>query len=208
LLNRRPSDKRYHQYLQPDRKSDPEALQVHGITDESLQDKPRFAEVVKEFIAFIEGAELIIHNAKFDVGFIDNELKLLKQDWKPLSEYCTITDSLALARERHPGQKNNLDALCKRYEVDNSSRQQHGALLDAELLAEVYLAMTGGQVSLLAQDDKTESTIENTIKRVSKERPSLTTILPTEEELQAHAGRLVAIDKASGGKCLWRSLEQ
>ncbi len=209
LLNRRPTDKHYRQYLQPDRKSDPEALEVHGITDEFLQDKPRFAEVVKEFIAFIEGAELIIHNADFDVGFIDNELKLLKQGWKPLSEYCKITDSLALARERHPGQKNNLDALCKRYGVDNSNRQlHHGALLDAELLAEVYLAMTGGQVSLLAQDDKTESGVKNTIKRLSKERPTLTTIAPTEEELQAHAGRLVAIDKASGGKCLWRNLEQ
>ncbi len=206
ISNRHITDNRYHQYLQPNRKMDAQAAAVHGITDEFLQDKPRFADVVDKFMAFIKGAELIIHNADFDVGFINHELELLKQGWQPLSHYCQIIDTLALARERHPGQKNNLDALCKRYNVDNSNRQLHGALLDVEILAQVYLAMTGGQVSLLANDDKTEVSGHDTIKRISSNRAALTTIAPTEEELQAHGQRLAAIDKTSGGKCLWQSL--
>lgn len=208
ISNRRITNKRYHQYLQPDRKIDAEANAVHGITNEFLQDKQRFADIVSEFIDFIKDALLIIHNAKFDVGFIDHELKLLKQGWKSLSHYCQILDSLALARKHHPGQKNNLDALCKRYNVDNSSRQLHGALLDASILAEVYLAMTGGQVSLLAaQNNKTELSEDQTIKRISSQRLALRVLAPTEEELQAHKQRLMMIDKASGGKCLWRSLK-
>ncbi|MEN8217372.1 MAG: DNA polymerase III subunit epsilon [Pseudomonadota bacterium] len=209
ISNRRITDKRYHQYLQPDREIDAEAIGVHGITNESLQDKPRFADIVEKFLEFIKGAELIIHNAKFDVGFINHELKLLKQGWQPLDHYCQITDTLALARERHPGQKNNLDALCKRYNVDNSNRQLHGALLDAEILAELYLVMTGGQVSLLALDENTESSgQQTTIKPISSERSALTVLAPTEEELQAHEQRLAAIDKASGGKCLWCQIEK
>ena len=208
LINRRISNQHYHQYLKPGRKIDAEAIAVHGITDEFLQDKPPFADIVKEFVAFIKGAELIIHNADFDVGFINNELNLLKQGWKPIGDYCTIIDSLALARELHPGQKNSLDALCKRYGIDNSNRQLHGALLDAELLAEMYLTMTGGQVSLLAQAENTQSDRNATIKRIYQERPALTLVAPTDQELQAHAVCLATIDKASGGKCLWQSLQQ
>jgi len=206
ILNRQITDKHYQQYLQPDRKIDTEASTVHGITNDFLLEKPRFADIVEEFIAFIKGAELIIHNADFDVGFINHELKLLKRDWQPLEHYCNkITDSLSLARERHPGKKNNLDALCKRYYVDNSNRKLHGALLDAKILAEVYLAMTGGQVSLLGFDDNVEEQ-KTTIKRISSQRAPLTVLAPTKEELQCHAQRLAAIDKASGGKCLWREL--
>ncbi|MDM8561323.1 DNA polymerase III subunit epsilon [Thiotrichales bacterium HSG14] len=206
ISNRRTTDNCYHHYLQPDRKIDTEASVVHGITNDFLQDKPRFSEIANEFMDFISGAELIIHNANFDVGFINHELKLLNQGWKPLSHYCEILDSLALARKHHPGQKNNLDALCKRYNIDNSSRQLHGALLDAEILAEVYLAMTGGQVSLLASENKAESNI-NTIKRISSDRSALTLMTPTDEELQAHEQCLATIDKTSGGKCLWQNLE-
>ncbi len=202
ILNRQITDKRYQKYLQPDRQIEAGAIRVHGITNESLQGKPRFADIVEEFIAFIKGAELIIHNAPFDVGFINHELKLLKKGWQPLEHYCPkIIDTLSIERDRYPGQKNNLDALCKRYNVDNASRQLHGALLDAKILAEVYLTMTGGQVSLLALDDKIKTT---TIKRISSERAPLTVLAPTEEELQHHAQRLAAIDKASGGKCLWQ----
>ncbi len=203
ISNRRLTEKRFHYYLQPDRKIDAEASAVHGIKDQFLQDKPRFADIVNEFMDFIRDAELIIHNANFDVGFINHELKLLRQNFKPLDHYCQITDSLALARKRHPGQKNNLDALCKRYNVNNSNRQLHGALLDSEILAEVYLAMTGGQVSLLVQDNKAQSNGNTLIKRISGNRAALTVIAPTVEELQAHEERLAAIDKASGGKCLW-----
>jgi DNA polymerase-3 subunit epsilon len=207
ISNRRITGKRYHQYLQPDREIDAGAIKVHGITNEFLQDKPRFADIVEKFIEFIKGAELIIHNAKFDVDFINRELELLKQGWQPLDHYCKITDSLAFARELHPGQKNTLDVLCKRYNVDNSKRQLHGALLDAEILAELYLAMTGGQVSLLALDDNTDSSEQQTtIKPISSERAALTVLAPTEEELQAHEQRLAAIDKASGGECLWRKI--
>jgi len=203
ISNRRLTEKRFHYYLQPDRKIDAEASAVHGIKNQFLQDKPRFVDIVNEFMDFIKDAELIIHNADFDVGFINHELKLLRQNFKPLDHYCQITDSLALARKRHPGQKNNLDALCKRYNVDNSNRQLHGALLDSEILAEVYLAMTGGQVSLLVQDNKAQSNGNTVIKRISGNRAVLMVIAPTGEELQAHEERLAAIDKASGGKCLW-----
>ena len=154
IINRRTTDNRYHQYIQPNHKIDDGAMKVHGITNEFLNDKPIFFEIVDEFMDFITGAELIIHNASFDVGFINHELKLLKQGWKPVDKYCQILDTLALARKQNPGQKNNLDALCKRYGIDNSNRQLHGALLDAEILAEVYLTMTGGQVSLLGTTEK------------------------------------------------------
>jgi DNA polymerase III subunit epsilon len=206
LLHRRLTGKRFQRYLQPDRKIDPGAESVHGITNEFLKDKPRFPDVVNEFMEFIKDAELIIHNAKFDVGFINHELKLLKQGWHSLDHYCQIVDTLKLARERHPGQQNNLDALCKRYNIDNTKRQLHGALLDAELLAEVYLAMTGGQTSLLSAEENRQTTDVNNIKRISMDRPPLAIILPTEAELQAHQQRLTAIEKASGGKCLWLTI--
>jgi DNA polymerase III subunit epsilon len=208
MVNRRITDRYYHQFLQPDRQIEAAASRVHGITHEFLRDKPRFANVVTELMAFIQGAELIIHNASFDVGFINHELQLLQQNWQPLSHYCSITDTLTLARERHPGQKNSLDALCKRYNVDNSNRQLHGALLDARLLAEVYLAMTGGQVSLLACQETNQVNNEAAIKRVHSERSPLKVVIPTSMELQAHEQKLVVIEKMSGGKCLWQALEQ
>ena len=143
LVERRPTGNNFHQYLKPDRIIDQGAVRVHGITNKFLADKPRFEDVVEDFIAYVEGAELIIHNAPFDVGFIDAELERVG-GWKPLKAYCTITDTLVMARKKHPGQRNSLDALCDRYGIDNSQRKKHGALLDAEILTEVYLAMTGG----------------------------------------------------------------
>ena len=205
IVNRHITNRRFHQYLQPNRQIDAGALKVHGITSEFLQGKPSFAAVVDEFMDFIKGAELVIHNAPFDVGFINNELNLLNKGWKSLDNYCKIFDTLALARSNHPGQKNNLDALCKRYYVDNSNRQLHGALLDAEILADLYLTMTGGQVSLLAASDEKKVSAQ-TLKPISSERPALCVVAPTGQELQAHEQHLTMIDKASGGRCLWRSL--
>ena len=148
LVHRRPSGRRFHRYLNPDRPVDAGAVEVHGLDDRFLADKPRFHEVVDEFLDFIRGAELVIHNAPFDVGFLNAELARLGPQWGAVEDYAGVTDTLAQARTLHPGQRNSLDALCKRYQVDNSGRELHGALLDAELLAEVYLAMTGGQGSL------------------------------------------------------------
>ncbi|MFK5969741.1 MAG: DNA polymerase III subunit epsilon [Candidatus Marithrix sp.] len=202
IINRCTTNNHYHQYIKPNRKIDDGALKVHGITNEFLKDMPSFFEIVEEFMKFINGAELIIHNASFDVGFINHELKLLKQNWKPVEQYCQILDTLALARKQNPGQKNNLDALCKRYGIDNSNRQLHGALLDAEILAEVYLIMTGGQVSLLGTAEK--KTPVNSIQRISKDRESLAVIQPSPEELKAHAKYLETLDKTSSGKCIWK----
>ncbi len=153
LDGRNPTGRHYHVYLQPDRASDEGAIAVHGITDDFLKDKPRFKDIADEFFEFIQGSELVIHNAPFDIGFINNEFALLGQtERSDIAEHCGVLDTLMLARERHPGQRNNLDALCKRYGVDNSGRELHGALLDAEILAEVYLAMTGGQTNLSLSD--------------------------------------------------------
>jgi len=204
LVNRRPTGNHYHQYLQPGREIDPGAIEVHGITNEFLADKPQFADVAEDLIDFIRGAELVIHNAPFDVGFLDHELKLLDGAFGPLSEYCSVLDTLALARQLHPGQKNSLDALCKRYEVDNSQRDLHGALLDAEILADVYLSMTGGQVKL-SLDGGTESggTRRQTMRAVAAERKPLPVIRASAAEQTAHEERLAAITKASG-QCLWQ----
>lgn len=217
LLNRRITKKHFHVYLQPDREIDAGAIKVHGITNEMLKDKPRFGNVVDEFMHFIKDAELIIHNAPFDVGFINHELQLLTQNWQSLDHYCTVFDTLVLARKRHPGQKNNLDALCKRYEVDNSKRDLHGALLDAEILADVYLRMTGGQVSLLSDntgaqhnDDLHQDTAKNLthpVRQVAADRAALAVIKAGEDELQAHNKVLEMLDKKSGGTCMWRQLE-
>ncbi len=209
LVNRRLTGSHYHQYLQPDREIDAGAIEVHGITNEKLADQPRFADIVEEFIAFIQGAELIIHNAPFDVGFINHELRLLGPQWGRLEEHATILDTLALARQLHPGQRNNLDALCRRYEIDNSHRELHGALLDAEILADVYLGMTGGQTSLtLGSGHEGEGAGQGeVIRRLPADRPPLPVVAPSAAERAAHAARLAAIDKASGGQCLWLSLE-
>lgn len=205
LLERRLTGNTYHQYIQPDREIDAGAIEVHGITNESLADKPRFADIVDEFLDFIRGAELIIHNAPFDVGFIDHEFRLLPVSPGTLMEHCTVLDTLALARRLHPGQRNNLDALCRRYEIDNSQRDLHGALLDAEILADVYLAMTGGQVSLsLDSHTDAQGAPTGTIRRVAAGRRPLRVIRADASECAAHAARLDAIDKACESGSVWR----
>ena len=209
LINRRMTENRYHQYINPGREIDDGAIEVHGITNEFLSDKPVFADVAEDFLKFIRGAELIIHNAPFDVGFINHELQLLDSQAKPVDSFCSILDTLMMARNMHPGQKNNLDALCKRYEIDNSARDLHGALLDAEILAVVYLAMTGGQVRL-SLDGLSETAMGKAEqpRPVSTQRAPLSIIRATEGELAAHVERLGAIDKASGGQCVWLKPEQ
>ncbi len=208
LLNRRFTGRTFHHYLQPDREIDEGAMEVHGITNEMLVDKPRFAEIAEDFISFITGAELVIHNAPFDVGFINHELRLMGATCSNVAEFCMVLDTLTLARQLHPGQKNNLDALCKRYGIDNSHRDLHGALLDAEILADVYLAMTGGQTSLSLGGTAAESGAakQQGIRRLDPQRPQLKVIRPSEAELAAHSARLEAIDKASGGGCVWKRL--
>ncbi len=209
LINRRMTENRYHQYINPEREIDEGAIEVHGITNEFLADKPVFADVAEDFLKFIRGAELIIHNAPFDVGFMNHELKLLDGKAEPVDSFCSILDTLTMARNMHPGQKNNLDALCKRYEIDNSARDLHGALLDAEILAEVYLAMTGGQVRL-SLDGVSESAVSKAEqpRPISMERPALKVIRANEAELAAHGERLEAIDNASSGQCVWLRSKQ
>ena len=205
LLNRRLTGKRFHTYINPDRLIDAGAIEVHGISNEFLQDKPRFAEVVQDFIAFIRDSELIIHNAPFDVGFINHELSLLDGNSATVADYSQVFDTLTYARKKHPGQRNSLDALCKRYGIDNSHRDLHGALLDAEILADVFLLMTGGQASLLDESASAIGAVGSNkpTVRPSAERPALTIIRCNEEEQQAHQQRLDAIEKA-GGTCLWK----
>ena len=209
LIDRRISGNTYHQYIQPDRQIDAGAIEVHGITNESLADKPRFADIAAEFLAFIKGAELVIHNAPFDVGFIDHEFRMLTAPPGNVAEHCKVLDTLVMARRMHPGQRNSLDALCKRYEIDNSQRELHGALLDAEILADVYLMMTGGQVSL-SLDSRTDSQGNQQrveIQRVAADREPLRVIRASEAECQAHNGRMEAIEKTCGGSSVWRQLE-
>ena len=208
LIDRRLSGNHYHQYLQPDRDIDAGAIEVHGISNAFLRDKPRFADVVDEFIAFIDGAELIIHNAPFDVGFINNELRLLQGQWQALENHCTILDTLVLARKMHPGQRNSLDALCKRYDIDNSQRDLHGALLDAEILADVYLIMTGGQSSLLL-DSTTEKNqlASGEIRHLAPGRAPLKVIAASAAELEAHQARLDSIESSSADGCVWKKID-
>lgn len=152
LIDRRITDNSWHHYVNPDREIDAGAFEVHGISNESLQDKPRFGEIAQDFLDYINGAELVIHNAPFDLGFLDHELSKLDKESRSIGQFCTVLDTLVMARQKHPGQKNNLDALCRRYEIDNSQRSLHGALLDARILADVYLVMTGGQTALSLDD--------------------------------------------------------
>lgn len=204
LVNRRLTGKRFHVYINPERIIDDGAIEVHGITNQFLEDKPTFAGVVKDFIAFIQGAELVIHNAPFDVGFINYEFSLLNDQTGTVTDYSKVFDTLSYARKKHPGQRNSLDALCKRYGIDNSHRDLHGALLDAEILADVFLLMTGGQSSLLDEEQgRAEGAAVNTgVKLLSADRPALKIIRCTEQELSEHQQRLEAIEKA-GGVCLW-----
>ncbi|VAX12844.1 DNA polymerase III epsilon subunit [hydrothermal vent metagenome] len=204
VINRRITGRNYHQYINPDREIDEGAIEVHGISNEMLEDKPRFADIVEEFLNFIRGVELVIHNARFDVGFINHELKMLDKTAQPVSEFCTVLDTLALARKMHPGQKNSLDALCKRYNIDNSARELHGALLDAEILAETWLAMTGGQtrLSLGGKEEAGQKRVSDR-RPVAADRPAIKVIRPKEREQKAHQQRLLAIDNASSGGCVW-----
>ena len=209
LVNRRLTGRRLHYYLQPDREIDDGALEVHGITREFLQDKPRFADVHADILEFVSGAEVVIHNAPFDVAFLDHEMERLGDPELRIQGCCRIVDSLALARQLHPGQRNSLDALCKRYRIDNSARQLHGALLDAEILADVYLAMTGGQAVLELGGSGESATAASVSRRASRARRtgSIAVVRASPEEMQAHAGQLAHIDESSGGQCLWLRLE-
>lgn len=207
VVNRRLTGRHFHQYVNPNRDIDEGAMEVHGITNEFLQDKPGFEDVAEQFFEFIEGAELIIHNAPFDIAFMDSEFAMLEQPFPKVREVCGVIDTVIMARKKHPGQKNNLDALCKRYGVDNSQRELHGALLDAEILADVYLVMTGGQTDLRlgGTEEATDSSGKLEFKPVSQNRRPLRIIKANAEELAAHEKRLNNI-KASSGTCAW--LEQ
>lgn len=214
LINRKLTGNNYHQYLQPDREIDAAAIEVHGITNKFLQDKPRFVDIAKDFLEYVRDAELIIHNAPFDVGFINNEIRLMADasgsDAFPIDSLCTITDTLKMARTLHPGQKNNLDALCSRYMVDNTQRTLHGALLDSEILADVYVAMTGGQTGLFEEihGGSGEAGGGSEIRRLEPGRPPLTVVEATADELQAHEAWLDKLEQDSPNGALWRRLAQ
>jgi len=207
MVDRKLTGRHYHQYINPQRKVDEGAMEVHGITDQFLEDKPLFEAIVSDFFEFLDDAELIIHNASFDIGFINHESKKLRGTHQPIESRCRVIDTLALARQKHPGQKNNLDALCKRYGVDNSQRQLHGALLDAEILADVYLLMTGGQVNLNINDqsdfESGEMNMTSVIRRFPDNRSPLRVIKASDEEIALHDQKLAAIATKSG-QCIWQ----
>ena len=208
IQNRKLTGKHYQVYLNPEREVDEAAFEVHGLSTEFLSGKRRFHQIEQEFIDFIKGAELIIHNAPFDVGFIDHELKQTESDYVNLNGFCTVLDSLVLAREKHPGQRNSLDALCKRYEVDNTQRTLHGALLDAEILADVYLTMTSGQSGLFRKEGTNEaSNFTDKQRTLDPNRASILVQNATKDELREHRERLDDINKRSGDGCLWLQLE-
>ena len=209
LINRKRTGNELHQYLQPDREIDPGAIEVHGISNEFLADKPRFEDIVSDFLTYIEGAELIIHNAPFDVGFLDHEFELAGLGQGKTQATCDVIDTLVMARRLRPGQKNSLDALCRHYTIDNSQRDLHGALLDAELLAEVYLAMTGGQTALFREGSAVKSAADkNVLRKLDKNRKTLPVITASKEELVAHNAWLDELDRKTDGKCLWRALDK
>jgi len=206
LVNRRATGRTFHRYLNPEREIDDGALAVHGISRADLDGQPRFAEVRDELLAFIAEAELIVHNAAFDVAFLDAELARVPGEVRRIGSLCQVLDTLALAREMHPGQRNSLDALCKRYDIDNSHRELHGALLDARLLADVYLAMTGGQGALALTE--AEGTVRvadgrGAPRALARTGLTLPVIAANEEETRAHEALLALIAKLSGGRCLW-----
>ncbi|SHK47763.1 DNA polymerase-3 subunit epsilon [Marinobacter antarcticus] len=205
MMERQPTGRNYHVYINPEREVEAEAIAIHGITNEFLVDKPKFAEVADEFFEFINGAELVIHNAAFDVGFMDSEFARMKPVRKT-ADYCGVVDSLAIARAKHPGQKNNLNALCKRYGVDNSNRELHGALLDAEILADVYLLLTGGQTALSLDAGAENGGGPRGIRRLSSDRPALAVVKPTATENEAHQAFLLALEKKAG-ETVWSKLE-
>src|SRR5712691_7524543 len=205
VLNRRVTTNHFHRYVNPERESEVGALKVHGITNEFLQDKPKFHEIVAEFLDYIQGAELVIHNAAFDVEFLNLELARVGQP--PIERHCAaIVDTLRLARELHPGKKNSLDALCERYQVDHAHRTLHGALLDAALLAEVYLAMTRGQDSLAIELDRPRPVL-GTPTAIRDERPRLLVFQPSVEELAGRVRLLADIEAENKAQCVWRRFE-
>ena len=202
MQKRKLTGRTYHQYIKPDREVDAEAFAVHGISNEYLADKPKFAAIIDEFVEFVRGAELVIHNAAFDVNFLNKELERNGYPQR-IEDICTVTDSLAVARRKHPGQKNSLDALCRRYMIDNSHRELHGALLDSEILADVYLALTGGQTSLqLGSEGSSDSGGDEPIRRV-KSAQDLPVITASDEELAEHERFLKLLAKKSGDNCVW-----
>jgi len=203
LINRKLTGRHYHQYINPERLVDDGAMEVHGITNEYLVDKPVFSKIAEDFFEFIKGADLVIHNAPFDVGFLDSEFRLLAanagNNYGVVQDSCTVTDTLVMAREKHPGQKNNLDALCRRYYVDNSQRDLHGALLDAEILADLYLVMTGGQTDLSLSSDVgsgDKAGVAGAIRRLSNSRARLKVIAATVDEQEAHTAQIQKMDSA------------
>ncbi len=206
VINRRLTGNNFHVYLKPDRLVDPEAFGVHGIADEFLLDKPVFADIADDFIEYIQGAELVIHNASFDIGFMDYEFAKLNRGIPKTETFCKITDSLAMARRMFPGKRNSLDALCSRYEIDNSKRTLHGALLDSQILADVFLLMTGGQTSMaFSMEGENQQRQDDTgIQRIVRQASKLRVVKACDEELEAHESRLDLIQK-KGGSCLWRA---
>lgn len=208
MVDRKLTGNTFHKYINPENKNvDQGALEVHGITDEFLSDKPFFGDIFQEFLDFVKGSELIIHNAPFDVGFINHEIALLEsklgQSIEKIDQSCSILDSLKLARDNHPGQKNNLDALCRRYYIDNSNRQLHGALLDSEILADVYLAMTGGQTSLTLDDASGTENGAEVIRRLEPGKTHLSVQLATDDEVNSHKEYLAFLEKKSGNTISW-----
>lgn len=201
VINRKFTGRHFHEYINPEQAIDEEAIAVHGITNEQVANKPKFAEIAPDFLKFISGAEIVAHNAPFDVSFLDHELSLLKPQGPKIIDTCTVLDSLDIAKFLHPGQKNNLDALCKRYHIDNSKRELHGALLDAEILADVYLAMTGGQTKFNLSSEKAGQE-SGGIFRLSTDRDQLKVIVASADELARHEARLDLVEKS--GNCIWR----
>ncbi|MEI5639145.1 MULTISPECIES: DNA polymerase III subunit epsilon [unclassified Pseudoalteromonas] len=204
LVNRRLTGNNFHVYINPERDIEEKAIDVHGITNEFLRNKPFFHQIAQEFFDYIKGAQLVIHNAPFDVGFMDHEFAKLNKGYPDTHQYCDVLDTLKMARDLHPGQKNNLDALCRRYDIDNSKRTLHGALLDSEILADVYLAMTGGQkkLNLANQSNQDQQNSAGGIIRLDANRAPLKVLAATADEEQAHLERMELVDKASG-QSLW-----
>lgn len=209
LINRKLTGNNYHVYLNPERDIDQGAIEVHGITNEFLQDKPLFAEISEQLLTYLEGAELVIHNAAFDVGFLDAELEKLEHTTPQINDICAVHDTLLQARKMFPGQRNDLDSLCKRYEINNSHRELHGALLDAEILADVYLLMTGGQtaLSLDATANDTSETGEG-LQAVDFSNLDLPVIKPSREESDNHVEWLARLDEKVQGQCVWSRLNE
>lgn len=204
LVDRKPTGNHFHEYIQPEREVPQDAIEIHGITNEFLQDKPLFSDVAERFFEYIKGAELVIHNAPFDMGFLNHEYRLLKSSRVPLEDHCRVLDTLVMARQKHPGQKNSLDALCKRYHIDNTHRTLHGALLDSEILADVYLLMTGGQTALSLADESSEGPSGQAARHLDTDLSALElpVIRASEDELAAHKDYLERLVRP-GDQAAW-----